>query len=493
MKRKDFLSVSIVLLLSFLFFILRVYDLKSLPIFVDEAIYTHWAQLGLYDASLRLVSLIDGKQPLFNWLTTALMNLIPNPLIAGRLISIGAGFFTMIGLFSLCISLFKNRWVGIISVSLYVFYPFALVLNRMAIYESLIGMFTIWSLYAVIMLVRYISLGTSLVLGLVLGGSILTKSSGFTNIYLLPSALILFKFNRKNIKKLFILLFYICVALLIAFLCYSILLLSDKFSAIADKNAIFIYHFRELIPYRAFDKWLENIFQLLNWTVIYLTYPVVFVIIFSFFKKSYVKEKFLLFLWFIIPLIGIALFGRSLVPRYLFSMTLLLVPVIAIGLWELYFALKNKIAYSLVVALIVGFLSFSNYKILTDMPHAPIPKEDLNQYVNSYSSGEGLKEIVAYLQELTRKEKILIASEGTYGSLPGTVIEIYFMHNTQVERYKFDTLPKKLPKELYKKAKSMPVYIIFNETQSVKNWPLEFVMRFKRGSGGLFLSLYKIK
>lgn len=476
---------------SFLFFGLRLYNLKFLPIFVDEAIYVRWAQQGLYDPTLRLISLVDGKQPLYIWLVSILTSYIYNPLIAGRLVSIVAGFITLIGLFLLSKELFRNRWVSIISVLLYAFYPFALILNRMAIYESLIGMFAVWSLYIAILLVRYTTLGMSLILGLVLGGSLLTKSSGFTNIYLLPTVLLLFNFKKRNLQKLLKFFFLGLLAIILSLLYYSVLLLSNKYYMISEKDAYFIYHLKELIPYHAFDKWVGNILQLVHWTFIYLTYPLA-LILFSYVGKSYRREKLLLLIWFIIPIVGIALFGRLLAPRYIFSMTLFLLPIIAVNLKDLYFFLKNKIIYCLIVILAVSFLAFSDYKIITDMPHAPIPQEDIQQYANSFSSGKGLREIIAYLARQAKKEQIMIASEGIYGSLPTTAIEIYFVHNTQVERYAFDTLPKPLPRELYRKAQTKPVYIIFNETQSVYNWPLELVMRFKRGSGDLNLSLYKV-
>ena len=470
---------------------MRLYNLQSHPIFVDEAIYARWAQMGTYDPALRLVSLVDGKQPLYIWLVSILTTYLGNPLVAGRLVSIIAGFVTLIGLFLLSHELFRRRWVGIVSVFLYVLYPFALVLNRMAVYESLMGMFTIWSLYIAILLVRYTNLGASLTLALVLGGGLLTKSSGFINIYLLPTVLLLFKF-KKNFQKLLKYFIFALLAVILSFLYYSVLLLSDKYYMIAEKDAIFTYHLSELIPYHAFDKWGANILQLAHWTFSYLTYPVALLIVFSYIGKRYRKEKLLLIVWFIIPIVGIALFGRLLNSRYIFPMTLSLLPLIAINVGELYFFFKNKIYYSLIVITCISFLTFSDYKILTEMSHAPIPQADLQQYVNSYSSGRGLREIINYLGEQARKTPILITSEGTYGSLPTTVVEIYFVHNASVERYAFEARPKRLDEHIYNKARVKPVYIIFNETQSVSKWPLRLVMRFKRGSGDLYLSLYKV-
>ncbi|KKU74843.1 MAG: hypothetical protein UX99_C0005G0003 [Candidatus Amesbacteria bacterium GW2011_GWB1_47_26] len=48
---------------------LRFWNLNSLPIFADEAIYVRWSQVMRAESSLRFLPLSDGKQPLFMWLT----------------------------------------------------------------------------------------------------------------------------------------------------------------------------------------------------------------------------------------------------------------------------------------------------------------------------------------------------------------------------------------------------------------------------------------
>lgn len=118
---------------------------------------------------------------------------------------------------------------------------------------------------------------------------------------------------------------------------------------------------------------------------------------------------------------------------------------------------------------------------------------DLQQYVNGTTSGAGLREIVAYLKFQAGKESIVIAPEGTYGSLPTTVVKTYFLNYPQVEIEPFEKMPKTCPTSYYEKAKHKPVYFILNETQSVSNWPLKLIMKFKRGTSNNYMSLYTIK
>ncbi len=58
------------------YFSLRLYNLMSLPLFTDEAIYIRWAQIAKNDANWRFISLVDGKQPSFVWLMMIVMRFV---------------------------------------------------------------------------------------------------------------------------------------------------------------------------------------------------------------------------------------------------------------------------------------------------------------------------------------------------------------------------------------------------------------------------------
>src|SRR5690242_10188597 len=98
-----------------LYLFLRMSNLKGLPIFTDEAIYIRWGQVALHDASWRFISLTDGKGPFFIWAMMPLLKIIPDPLAAGRMVSVISGFFTLIGLWLLSWELFKNRRIAFLT------------------------------------------------------------------------------------------------------------------------------------------------------------------------------------------------------------------------------------------------------------------------------------------------------------------------------------------------------------------------------------------
>ena len=69
MINKKFLNYIFVIFgLVIIFFVTRLVNLTSIPVFGDEAIYLRWSQVIKNVETLRFIPLNDGKQPLFMWL-----------------------------------------------------------------------------------------------------------------------------------------------------------------------------------------------------------------------------------------------------------------------------------------------------------------------------------------------------------------------------------------------------------------------------------------
>lgn len=484
--------------LTIAYFFLRLYRLMSLPIFTDEAIYTRWSQIARFDAGWRFISLIDGKQPLFIWLDMTLIRIIHDPLLSGRLISVFSGFATMTGLFFLGRELFKNRWIGILSAFLYLIYPFALVYDRMALYDSLVGAFMVWGLYFEILLVKRIRLDIALILGMIIGGGILTKTSGFFSIYLMPFMLLIFDWkSKKKSEKFLKFIILALVSIILAYCYYSILRLSPFFSIIEDKNANFVYPIKVWVAH-PFTFFIGNIKGVFDWLTIYLTWPIFVLIIASFFlSPRFLREKLMLLVWFLIPFVAVALFGRILYPRFILFMTLFLLPLAAFSIYEIFTRIKNKyVSFAVVLAFLLISLR-SDYFILTDFASAPIPRSDLEQYINGWPAGGGTNQIIDYLNNESKKGKIYVASLGTFGSLPTFTTEIYLGENKNVEKKGYYPIPSEFPKELADKSKKMPVYLFFSNQKEfelqIRNWPLVEIITIRKGTGDSFTRLYKVK
>ncbi len=498
--KKNRLMLLIGLLFGACYLFTRLYHLTELPIFTDEAIYIRWSQIARWDANWRFISLTDGKQPSYVWVAMILLRIFHDPLFAGRLVSVLAGFGTLIGFFFLGREIFKNARVGIIASALYVIYPMALVYDRMALYDSLVGMFSIWSLYFTVLLVRFIRLDIALLLGMTIGGAVLTKSNGFFTMYLLPISLLLFDWRKHmRIPRLFVWVFFAGVAVVLGNLFYSILRLSPFFHIIEEKNALFVF------PY---NEWLEhpsrflfgNLFGEVDWLVNYMTLPFVLLIPAAFLlDKKFLREKILLFLWFFFPFFALALFGKVLYPRFIFFMTLSLLPLIAYSAVKIYTIWKNKIIFALAAIAFCSVALLSDYLIITDFGRSLIPSSDKNQFYNDWPAGGGVNEAIAFFAEQAKTRRIFVGTQGTFGLMP-TALEIYLGENKNIQLQGYWPIENEPPKELLEKEKLMPTYVLFYQPctncpkigEAPITWPVKEVAQYKKGYGNSSLRIYQV-
>jgi len=491
------------ILLAVAYFVLRLIFLGSLPIFTDEAIYLRWAQIALNDSSWRFISLTDGKQPMFVWVAMIALKFIHDPLIAGRLVSVVTGFLTMLGLFALTLELFKNKRTAFLVVALYIVYPFAQVLDRMALYDSMVATFYVWALYVSVVLVRRVRLDIAYTLGFIIGGGVLTKSSNFFSIYLLPFLLILFDFKQKFVRKKlvdFILLAGFAAAIGYGF--YTILRLSPLYDMIATKNATFVYPISEWINH-PFMYFFSNLNGLTSWLLQYLTPAYIILVLLSIvFINKFFKEKIVLLLYFALPFVALALFGKLIYPRFIFLMSLMLLPLVA---WSLNFIfekseklfaknlLYSRIVQVLLLAIVVAYPLFVSVFFAVNPLRAPIADEDHGQYVNGWAAGWGVKESIAFFENQAKNQKIFVATEGTFGLMPES-LELYMINNKNI------TIKGYWPVDIFPKstlsyAQKMPSYFVFYQPQHVVipiDFPLKLVFEVQQGDTNNYYRVYQI-
>ena len=491
--------IFVFIFLTIAYFASRLYNILSLPIFTDEAIYIRWSQIARYDASWRFISLTDGKQPSFVWITMNIMRVIQDPLLAGRLTSVFAGFAGLVGIYFLAVELFRSKRVGFMASILFLIYPFALVYDRMALYDSLVTACAIWALYLLIRLVRSTRLDVALILGMVLGGGVLTKSSAFLSIYLSPVLLILFNFSQKDrVKRFLRWAILMGIASGLAYGYYSILRLSPFYHIIGQKNEVFVYSFKEWLDH-PFRFVIGNLKGLLDWLVGYMTYPVAGLALVSFFVNPFkhIKEKIFLFLWFILPFVALAVFAKLLYPRFMYFMTVPLILLASYSLYNFYERFKNVFSRAVLVLLFLALPLRSDFFILKDFSHAPIPGADLEQYIDGWPAGGGVKEIISYLRDQSKNGKIFVLSTGTFGSLPTYAVEIYLGDDKNVEKRGIYPIPTEVPKDLIEKANKMPVFVFMSNQdefyQYTKNWSMRLILEYKKGTGASYSRLYRVE
>src|SRR4030067_876613 len=139
------------------------------------------------------------------------------------------------------ISRIFNRTTAVLAGLLYLICPFVVVYDRLALMDSLLAAFAVWSLYLEILLIKYLRLDVALILGLTIGFGLLTKSSALFYILLLPASWLIFA--RKGKSKLSVIVKWLgfsFLSILIAQIMYNSLRLSPYFYIIEQKNYSFI-------------------------------------------------------------------------------------------------------------------------------------------------------------------------------------------------------------------------------------------------------------
>lgn len=462
----------------------RLTNLTGLPIFTDEAIYIRWSQIGMRDANWRFISLSDGKQPMFTWIMMVLLRIFEgmDPLFIGRLTSVFAGLGTLLGLWVLSRELFRDKRVAWMTSVLYVLLPFSAWYDRVALYDSLVGTFAVWSLYLAVLLVRNLRLDTALILGMVLGSGMLNKSSGFLSLYFLPVTLLLFDWQAKNIgRRLVRWAGLVIVAAVLSQIFYSVLRLSPLFHMVGQKDNVFIFSVTEWLnqPFRFLAGNLRGMF---DWLRNYMTIPVfiaAFVPVFMRWPKM--RETWLLYFWWILPFMALANFAKILYPRFIFFMTmplLMLASFTVVSLWD---RIKNRYVRLFLIIVLLSPGIYTTWFIVTQPKLAPIPLAERGQFIDDWPAGGGVKEVVAYLTAESAHQKVQIFTEGTFGLLP-YAIEIYLVDKPNVTITGIWPLPQQMPQEMVRAASESATFFVLNETQIPPAWQMTLIGEYEKGN-----------
>src|SRR3989344_2880095 len=490
LKKNWFWSLAVIF-----YFFTRLVNLKIIPIFTDEAIYSRWAQIALHDPANRFLSLEDWKQPLFIWLAAISQKFIQDPLIATRLVSVFAGLGSLIGIYLLSKKLFDQK-VAKIAVVLYILLPFTLLYDRMALFDSLLTMLGIYAVYFSVVLVEKPKLDTAILNGFAIGLAMITKSSGSFFLYLLPLSLLLTKFKGGQFKKTLVnWLPFSIITVAICQVIYNSLRLSPLFYMISRKNMEFIRSPSEVLS-DPFLHLFSNFSALLGWLTSY-TGILLFVIFLIGIILGYVKKNLkivYLSLLIFVPFFVTALFNQVIYPRFMLFYFPFLIIVISYAIAQMTSIVKNYSKYLIMLILVSLILpTFSSFKLLTDPHSAKIAESDSGQYTNSWPAGYGVKETVEFLKAEARDKKVYVATEGTFGLLP-FALQIYFyvQKNINIEGF-WPVDASNLPAQVLEAATNRKTYFVFNENQKEINSPyLKFIAKYQKGRGETYLRLYQV-
>ncbi|MBU1032097.1 glycosyltransferase family 39 protein [Patescibacteria group bacterium] len=423
-RKKAFFILGI---LTVLYFTLRLPNLTLQPIFADEAIYIRWAQVMRAEPTLRFLPLSDGKTPLFMWAMIPLLKFINDPLLAGRFLSVISGFFTLLGVFFLSRKIFSTRtafWASL----LYAITPYTVFFDRMALVDSMLAAFTVWVTFFAIWLVTSLRIDIAMVLGYLLGGALLTKTPGMLNLFILPFSVLGFK-NKGRSHTLVKLIILWGAAIAIALVMYNMLRLGPNFNMLSLRNTDYVFSPLELVG-RPLDPFIPHFRDIADWFPKLFTWPIllsiamgIIYLAFGMWQQSFKGQSMLagiVLLWVLLPLVLNMAFLRTFTARYLLSGVPLLLCIAGFGVTKLLprLAYIKRFPVLLMLIVILPLPLYFDYLLLTSPDRAPLPKEERKGYFEEWTAGYGFKDIAAFLIEKNKKNKVVVGTEGFFGTLP---------------------------------------------------------------------------
>lgn len=413
-------EIIIFVALTVLYFVLRLPNLTLQPIFADEAIYIRWAQVMRAEPTLRFVPLSDGKTPLFMWALIPVLKFTQDPLFAGRFLSVMSGFATLIGVFVLGWRVFGLK-VGLWSALLYTIAPYTVFFDRMALVDSMLSAFTIWALFFAIWLGQSLRLDLAMILGYLLGASILVKTSGMLNLLLLPSSILVFKRQKGGSYGLLKLLIFWAVAMGIALLMYNILRLGPNFHLLSSRNADYIFSPYELVG-RPLDPFIPHLRDIADWFPKLFSWPILVLVGVGIFHviTKFNRLGLIVLLWAVLPILLSMAFLKTYTARYLLPSIPLLIVLAGFGLKNLLDKIKSIYLLKTLAALVIisPLALIFNYQLLVNPPPTNLPQEERRGYFEQWTAGYGFKEIATFLMEKGQTQKVVVGTEGFFGTLP---------------------------------------------------------------------------
>lgn len=484
-------------ILPVVYFFTRLVNLKIIPIFTDEAIYSFWAQVALHDPANRFISLEDGKQPLFIWIAAIFQKFISDPLVATRLVSVLAGLGSLIGIYMVSDLLFRNKKIALLSGILYIILPFTLLYDRMAIFDSLTTMLGIYAVFFSIKMAQDPKLDLALLNGFAIGLGLITKSEALFFLYLLPFSLLLFNYSKKLLKvKVIHWVIYTIVTVILAQIIYNALRLSELFYIIARKNLEFIRPLSEVIktPFYSFN---SNFHAIVGWVFTYSGPVFFFAFIIGALYGVYQKNRLVLYLLILVfaPFTAEVIFNKVLYARFTLFYFPYIIIVVSYAFVTAYENLKKYRNYIAIIFMIGTLMSLhTSFLLLTNPPRANIPENDKNQYMNDWPAGYGVSQIIDLLKQQSAKNDVYVGTEGTFGLYPYALM-VYFYAKPNIHIYSYWPVSAgNLPQQIIDFSKNHQTYFIYNFTQvPITDKHAQLIASFQKGTGNSYMRLYKVE
>jgi hypothetical protein len=333
-----------------------------------------------------------GVEPLFSIITAAITLFTNDSLLAGRLVNVVASAAIVLWIFKFSKLLNLNKNVRIITVLLYLASPAIILNERVANLDILSLCFFAWTIYFFISCLLNGKKTDYIFLFIISFSSFFTKPVAFLSIPLLLFIPVYLKnIRRNNIFKACALLFAAFIAVLFINLHYPEVFVTSA----SHLLLVNLFHTDSL------DKIKLNTHLVLYWLDAYFPLSVIcFASLFTVFTKT--KKSFLFIMWLFSVLFVLIISVRNFFPRHILVSFIPLFFLTAMAIDGL--SKKSKIVAGLFLLTLLFWEMRISFSIIADPENAAIAKEDHFQFFEDYTSGNKVKNVEAYLNQVASKK-----------------------------------------------------------------------------------------
>lgn len=414
------------------FWSLRLTNLTTIPIYNDEAIYLDWGWRELHAPGHLFYSLYDAKPPLLMWLFGLAEMVIPNPLLAGRLVGVIFGFVTFLGIYLVARRLY-DQFVACLAVLLYTVIPIFSFFDRQALMESAVGAVGVWIFYGLVRWQDSRSLIWAPVVGGVTGLGLFIKGSAVIFVVLAAGFLAWDLVHRRQVRQT---LFFSYLAGLTAVIILLPLLSQGEFWRTLPSNTRFSLSGAEIASVPLLH-WANNFWKNAQIVFWHLTPTLVVLTLVGLVHK---QTKFpLLMYWLAGGIICQTLIIRSVVERYLVGYLPLSV-VAAAAVFAAYRKINDRNFFPTGIFFLwpvaITAIQLVNPPGYFDLM-GRFSRFAQREYIDGITSGYGINHAVAFFSEKARFGPIFVGVALNTGN-PESAILITMSRNKNIRTGYFD-------------------------------------------------------
>lgn len=411
------------LILLAIYLLINLYKLTALPIFADEAIYIRWSQLILDDWQRYLFyPMNDGKTPLLMWLMTPLLSLLDNQLLAARLTMVMIGLLASYAMFLIGRQLTASNKLSFLITLLFITSPFTFLYHRMALTDGLLLTTLLLAYYSALHLSTQ---GWKWVGWLALFFFLAIMSKTPAIVFAPLFYLTVFYEDKLTWKLIFTRSLQISAALglsLLAFYSLRVVPLFTQLFAVGgnflqEKEVIFSTAIIE-VAIRNSRFFAEQLTNYLGSLLLFLALP---------WSKIHRKKQVVLLLSACAFLLPLVFLGKIIYPRYMLPSVIFLIA--SAGISVAAFARQRVLFILMLIVLFAHhFLFITTAYFNTNA--LPLSRADREQFLEEWSSGHGILESTALIQDMAKTQTVAVATEGFFGTLPDGIL--LNLHNQDV-------------------------------------------------------------